>query len=593
MNRRTQPPDPAARAARRLGPLLAAGLVGSATASVLGATPAAAGHPVPNQVVVTTTADVVDPGDGLLSLREAIDVANTDGQSTDVVLAPGATYVLDECGGGTDEQDNVGGDLDHTAEHELRIVGNGATIRQTCSGERVIHHWPVDGSLVLSDVRITGGRTAGSGGGALSGGTLSIRDAVIEDNVAAGPNGGGGVASVFDLSVVRSIVRDNVAGGMGGGVRAFGFVGVTASTIAGNAAATSGGGVSAGTTLNLQRSTVTGNRAGTVGGGLTSASAGVEVGASTVTANRAPTGANVHAGGAVRLRGSIVALGSDGLDCASGEPVLNEGGNLGFDPSCGAAQPDDLAAMHPMVGPLVIPTGSNTASRRPVVGSPAVDRFAAPCAGEVDQHGTARPQGSGCDSGSVEATPPACTPSFSDVSGAHPFFAEICWLDQSGISTGYADGSYGAAQPVSRQAMAAFLHRLALSPPPPVPLPSFPDVPAGHPFQAEIGWLADQGISTGYADGTFRPGDVVTRQAMAAFLYRVAGEPGVVLLDGMASFSDVSSGHPFFVPIEWMAQAGVSTGYADGTWQPAAAVSRQAMAAFLQRMAEHVQLRGL
>lgn len=48
----------------------------------------------------------------------------------------------------------------------------------------------------------------------------------------------------------------------------------------------------------------------------------------------------------------------------------------------------------------------------------------------------------------------------------------------------------------------------------------FSDVPGDHPFRDDITWMDEQGISTGYPDGTFRPGDVVTRQAMAAFMRR-------------------------------------------------------------------------
>jgi hypothetical protein len=52
---------------------------------------------------------------------------------------------------------------------------------------------------------------------------------------------------------------------------------------------------------------------------------------------------------------------------------------------------------------------------------------------------------------------------------------------------------------------------------------SFTDVPTTHPFFREIEALAASGVSTGYADGTFRPSDPVTRQAMAAFLARALG----------------------------------------------------------------------
>ncbi|MDZ7732594.1 MAG: S-layer homology domain-containing protein [Acidimicrobiia bacterium] len=50
--------------------------------------------------------------------------------------------------------------------------------------------------------------------------------------------------------------------------------------------------------------------------------------------------------------------------------------------------------------------------------------------------------------------------------------------------------------------------------------PGFSDVDPTHPFHREIAWFADTGITTGYPDGTFRPGAEVTRQAAATFLHR-------------------------------------------------------------------------
>ncbi|HDH04199.1 MAG TPA: S-layer homology domain-containing protein [Nitrospirae bacterium] len=52
---------------------------------------------------------------------------------------------------------------------------------------------------------------------------------------------------------------------------------------------------------------------------------------------------------------------------------------------------------------------------------------------------------------------------------------------------------------------------------------TFSDVPTTHPFFQEIEALAASGITTGYGDGTFRPTNYVTRQAMAAFLSRALG----------------------------------------------------------------------
>jgi hypothetical protein len=127
---------------------------------------------------------------------------------------------------------------------------------------------------------------------------------------------------------------------------------------------------------------------------------------------------------------------------------------------------------------------------------------------------------------SVLTPAPACDPSrFNDVGAGHAFCAEITWLASSGITGGYADGSFGAGNPVTRQAMAAFLYRAAGSPDGPDPAchaGRFNDVGAAHPFCGEITWLADEAITTGYGDGSFGAASPVTRQAMAAFLQRHA-----------------------------------------------------------------------
>jgi len=51
---------------------------------------------------------------------------------------------------------------------------------------------------------------------------------------------------------------------------------------------------------------------------------------------------------------------------------------------------------------------------------------------------------------------------------------------------------------------------------------AFTDVLPGHPFYDDIEWVAANGIANGYSDGTFRPSDPVTRQSMAAFLHRLS-----------------------------------------------------------------------
>jgi hypothetical protein len=108
----------------------------------------------------------------------------------------------------------------------------------------------------------------------------------------------------------------------------------------------------------------------------------------------------------------------------------------------------------------------------------------------------------------------------------------------------------------------------------------FPDVPPTHPFYEQIQWLAGEGITQGFSDGTFRPGINITRQAVAAWLYAFAGEPAV---SGPQEFPDVPPAHPFYDAIQWMAQEGITQGFTDGTFRPGIDITRQAVAAWLFR----------
>ncbi|MHA7275579.1 ExeM/NucH family extracellular endonuclease [Arthrobacter sp. Hz1] len=130
----------------------------------------------------------------------------------------------------------------------------------------------------------------------------------------------------------------------------------------------------------------------------------------------------------------------------------------------------------------------------------------------------------------------------------------------------------------------------------------FSDI-AGNEHQDHIEWMAGNGLSTGWleADGTrtYRPLANINRDAMAAFLYRLAGEPDFELPDE-SPFSDIAfpadeaDRIEHFDAIMWMHQTGLSTGWpeADGTrtFRPVTPVNRDAMAAFMMRLATEVCL---
>jgi hypothetical protein len=186
--------------------------------------------------------------------------------------------------------------------------------------------------------------------------------------------------------------------------------------------------------------------------------------------------------------------------------------------------------------------------------------------------------------GPVTPTAAAPTATFSDVPVAHTFWAEIEQAAALGAVHGFPDGTFRPGGAVTRQAMAAFLYRLAGEPLVGGDPPTFSDVPPSHSFFEEISWLADVGVTSGYADGTFRPGGRVTRQSAAAFLYRMAGSPPHV--PGATTFDDVPADHAFFLAIDWLVDEELADGFPDGTFRPGATVTRQAAAAFLVRLVD-------
>ena len=193
----------------------------------------------------------------------------------------------------------------------------------------------------------------------------------------------------------------------------------------------------------------------------------------------------------------------------------------------------------------------------------------------------------------VEIFRPACgvgdAPAYIDVPASNPFCDDIAWAADWGIAGGYTDGSFRPTSSVTRQAMATFLYRLADSPrgaDPTCSAAAFSDVPAGHAFCGEIDWAVDEGITTGYGDGSFRPTANVTRQAMAAFLYRAADSPlGDDPPCAAAAFTDVPATHSFCGEIAWMVAEGITSGYPDSTFRPTSNVTRQAAAHFLHKAA--------
>ncbi|MDN4477183.1 S-layer homology domain-containing protein [Demequina sp. SYSU T00039] len=169
----------------------------------------------------------------------------------------------------------------------------------------------------------------------------------------------------------------------------------------------------------------------------------------------------------------------------------------------------------------------------------------------------------------------------------------IRWMALSGLSKGWTTPGGQEFRPLAqttRDAFAAFLWRQSGSPEPTLTASPFADVsgdpssPLYNEHWKAIFWMSETGLADGWADGTYRPLSPVKRDAIAAFLYRLAGSPA--LATSSSPFSDVALSDTSIehrVAIVWMHEAGLSTGWSDGTYRPFTATKRDALAAFLFR----------
>ena len=99
--------------------------------------------------------------------------------------------------------------------------------------------------------------------------------------------------------------------------------------------------------------------------------------------------------------------------------------------------------------------------------------------------------------------------------------APVAWLAAWGFTTGTTATTFSPDDAVTRAQMVTFLWRLLGEPAPGGPS-GFPNVTAGTFFADAVAWAAESGVTTGYPDGTFRPDQWVTRGELATFLLRVA-----------------------------------------------------------------------
>jgi hypothetical protein len=110
----------------------------------------------------------------------------------------------------------------------------------------------------------------------------------------------------------------------------------------------------------------------------------------------------------------------------------------------------------------------------------------------------------------------------------------------------------------------------------------FEDVPRGRWDHGYVSWAWVNNITTGTSQTSFSPNNRVTRGEFVTFLYRIAGEPSVAGYTPH-SFIDVPAGRFFSIPVLWAVNNEVTTGTSSRTFAPNSFITREQLAAMLYR----------
>lgn len=178
----------------------------------------------------------------------------------------------------------------------------------------------------------------------------------------------------------------------------------------------------------------------------------------------------------------------------------------------------------------------------------------------------------------------AGTGAFTDVAEDAWYYDEVQFVKDEGLMNGVGGSQFGPELTVTRAMMVTILWRMAGSPK--AEGTQFTDVAAGQYYADAALWACANGIANGCGDSTFKPDNAITREQMAAFMYRYADYKGYDMdADGdLSKFSDASAVSKYAeAAMAWANAEGLITGMGNGTLAPQGSATRAQIAAILYR----------
>lgn len=180
----------------------------------------------------------------------------------------------------------------------------------------------------------------------------------------------------------------------------------------------------------------------------------------------------------------------------------------------------------------------------------------------------------------AETPAPAALP-FTDVKSGDWFYPAVQYAYAQGLMTGTSATTFAPNGTMNRAMIVTVLYRLEKSPAV-TGASKFTDVPAGQWYSDAVAWAAANKIVNGYDETTFGPMNAVTREQMAAILFRyeqVKGLENVTLEENLNRFPDQNKISAYAIPaLQWAVGQKIINGNADGTLDPTGTATRAQVA---------------
>jgi len=170
---------------------------------------------------------------------------------------------------------------------------------------------------------------------------------------------------------------------------------------------------------------------------------------------------------------------------------------------------------------------------------------------------------------------------FADVKETDYYYEATLWGSANNIVRGFSADEFAPNVPCTRAQIVTFLYRLAGSPEVSGSC-KFADVTDKNYIDA-ITWAAEEGVTKGTTETTFSPNATCTRAQAVTFLHRYMDTPKA---DQAHGFTDVTNTGAFYYDaVMWAADNGVTLGFADGSFRPGAVCTRGEIVTFIYRAA--------